>query len=71
MSLDADCLELEITPNLQLFVTFEMSLKEVCHAIDTKFHYKLISTLEVESCELKFLEKSSLQIGHDNDMSLE
>jgi hypothetical protein len=35
MSSEGDCLELEITPNLELFVTFGMSSEGVCHELYT------------------------------------
>jgi hypothetical protein len=31
MSLKGDCHEVEITPNLELLVTIDMSLEGVCH----------------------------------------
>jgi hypothetical protein len=31
MKLEGDCHELEVTPNLELLVTFAMSLGGVCH----------------------------------------
>jgi hypothetical protein len=31
MSLEGDFHEVEVTPNLELLVTFGMSLEEVCH----------------------------------------
>jgi hypothetical protein len=47
MSLDGDCNEVEVTPNLELLVTFGMTLKGVCHELHTLFHYKLIPNLEL------------------------
>jgi hypothetical protein len=35
MSLVGDCHELEVAPNLELLVTFGMSLEEVCHEVYT------------------------------------
>jgi hypothetical protein len=35
MGLEADCHEVEVTPNLELLVTFIMSLKGVCHELYT------------------------------------
>jgi hypothetical protein len=35
MSLEVDCHEVEVTPNLELLVTFGMSLEGVCHELDT------------------------------------
>jgi hypothetical protein len=35
MSLGEDCHELEVTPNLELLVTFGMSLEAVCHELYT------------------------------------
>jgi hypothetical protein len=35
MSLEGDCNEVEITPNLELLVTFGMSLERVCHELYT------------------------------------
>jgi hypothetical protein len=37
-----DCHEFEVTPNLELLVTFGMSLEGVCRDLLTQFHYKLI-----------------------------
>jgi hypothetical protein len=31
MSLEGDCREAEVTPNLELLVTLSMSLEGVCH----------------------------------------
>jgi hypothetical protein len=53
MSLDLDCHEVEVTPNLQLLVTLGMSLEGVCHELYSLFHYKLISNLEVTKNSLK------------------
>jgi hypothetical protein len=47
MSVEGDCHKVEVTPNLELLVTFGMSSEEVCHALYTKFHYKLMHNLEV------------------------
>ena len=33
MSLEGDCYEVEVTPNLELLVTFGMSLEGVCHEL--------------------------------------
>ncbi len=33
MSLEGDCHEVEVTPNLKLLVTFGMSLERVCHEL--------------------------------------
>ena len=33
MSLERDCDEVEVTPNLELLVTFDMSAEEVCHEL--------------------------------------
>ena len=35
MSLEGDCYESEVTPNLELLVTFGMSLERVCHDLYT------------------------------------
>ncbi len=35
MSLEGDCHEVEVTPNLELLVTLGMSLKGVCHELYT------------------------------------
>jgi hypothetical protein len=35
MSLEEDCRELEITPNLELLVAFVMRLEGVCHELYT------------------------------------
>jgi hypothetical protein len=50
MSLEGDCCEVEITPNLDLLVTFGMSLVEF--AIDFT-HVKLIPNLKVTKNSLK------------------
>jgi hypothetical protein len=33
MSLEGDCHELEVTPNLELLATFGMRLERVCHEL--------------------------------------
>jgi hypothetical protein len=35
MSLERDCHEVEVTPNLELLVTFGMNLDGVCHELNT------------------------------------
>ncbi len=35
MSLEGDCYEVEVTPNLELLVTFGMSLDRVCNELYT------------------------------------
>jgi hypothetical protein len=35
MSLEGECHEVEVTPNLELSVTFGMSLEGVCHQLYT------------------------------------
>jgi hypothetical protein len=35
MSLERDCHEVEVTPNLELLVTFGVSLEGVCHKLNT------------------------------------
>jgi hypothetical protein len=35
MSLEGDCYEFKVTPNLELLVTFVMSLEGVCHELCT------------------------------------
>ncbi len=35
MSLEGDCHEVEVTPNLELLVTFGMSLVRVCYELYT------------------------------------
>jgi hypothetical protein len=35
MSLEGDCHELGVTPNLELLVIFSMSLEGVCHELYT------------------------------------
>jgi hypothetical protein len=35
MRLEEDCHEIEVTPNLELLVTFGMSFEGVCHELDT------------------------------------
>jgi hypothetical protein len=47
MSLEEDCYKVEVTPNLELLVTFGMSLEGVCHELNTQFRYKLIPHFEV------------------------
>jgi hypothetical protein len=47
MSMEADCHEVEVTPNLELLVTFGMSLEGVWHEFYKKIYYKLIPNLEV------------------------
>ncbi len=54
MSLEKDCHEVEVTPNLKLLVTFGMSLEGVCDELYTQFHNKLMPNLEVTK---KLLEK--------------
>jgi hypothetical protein len=55
-SLEVDCHEVEVKPNLELLATFGMSLQRVCHNLCTQFHYKLTSNKEEASCDQKFLE---------------
>jgi hypothetical protein len=43
MSLEGDCHELDVTPILELLVTFSISLEGVCHELDAQFDYKLLS----------------------------
>ncbi len=66
MSLEGDCREVEVTPNLELLVTLGMNLEGVCRELYTKFHYKLIPNLEVAKNSLK----SSLLIRYEKDTSL-
>jgi hypothetical protein len=66
MHLKGDCYEVGVTPNLELLVTFGMSLEGVCHKLYTQFHYKLIPNYERSNCDQNFLEKSSFQIGCEN-----
>jgi hypothetical protein len=47
LSLEEDCHELEVTPNLELLVTFGMSLEGVRHYLYTLVHHNLIPNLEV------------------------
>jgi hypothetical protein len=35
LNLEEDCHEVEVTPNLELLVTFNLSLKGVCHELYT------------------------------------
>jgi hypothetical protein len=35
MNLEGDCHEIEVTPNLELLVTFGESFEGVCHQLDT------------------------------------
>jgi hypothetical protein len=60
MSLEGDCREVEATPNLELLVTFGMSLEEVCHEFYTEFHIKL----NLICFDQKFLDKSSILIRY-------
>jgi hypothetical protein len=53
MSLEGDCQKVEVTPNLELLVTFGRSLEGVCHELYTQFHYRLIPNLEVTKNSLK------------------
>jgi hypothetical protein len=53
----------DVTPNLELLVTFDMSLERVCHELYAQFEYKLITNLEGASCCQKFLEKARALIG--------
>jgi hypothetical protein len=46
MTLEEVCHEFAVTPNLELLVTFGMSLEGVCHEL-SKFHHKRIPNLEV------------------------
>ncbi len=45
----------EFTPNLELLVTFGMSLEGVCHELFISFHYKIIPDLGVTKNSLKKL----------------
>jgi hypothetical protein len=38
MSLERDCHEVEVTPNLELLVIFGMSLEGVCHELYTNIY---------------------------------
>jgi hypothetical protein len=60
MSLEGDCHDVEVTPNLKLLITFGMNLEGVCNEVYTKFHYKLITNLEVTKNSLK---KAPSQLG--------
>jgi hypothetical protein len=60
MSLEGDCHEVEVTPILELLVTFGISLEQVCHDFTTLY-----------GSDQKFLEKNSLLIRYENVMSLE
>jgi hypothetical protein len=55
MSLEGDCHEVEVTPNLEslTLTTFGMSLDRVCNELYTQFHCKLIPNLEVTKNSLK------------------
>ncbi len=53
MSLDGAYHELEVTLNLELLVTFGMSLEGVC----LEFHYKLAVYMKGASCDQKCLKK--------------
>jgi hypothetical protein len=67
MSLVGDCHEVEVTPNLELLVTFGMSLEGACQELYTYFHYKLTPNLEMTK---KFLERSSRLIRYEKITSL-
>jgi hypothetical protein len=45
MNLEGDFHEVEITPNLELLVTFGMNLEGDCHEFYTLFHHKIIPNL--------------------------
>jgi hypothetical protein len=60
--LEVNCIEVKVTPNLKLLVTFSMSLEGVSYELYTWFHFKLKFNLERASCFQKILEKSSLLI---------
>jgi hypothetical protein len=47
MSSEEDCNQVEVTINLELIVTFGMSLEGVCHELYIQFNYKFITYLEV------------------------
>jgi hypothetical protein len=47
-----------------------MSLEGLCYELDTKSYYKLTTSLQEAGCDRIFREKSSLQIGYKNVMSL-
>jgi hypothetical protein len=53
MSLEGDSHEVEVTLNMELLVTFGMSLEGVCNVLYSYFHYKLIPNLEVTKNSLK------------------
>jgi hypothetical protein len=53
LSLEENCHEVEVTPNLELLVTFGLSLKGVCNELYTQFQYKLIPNFEVTRNSLK------------------
>jgi hypothetical protein len=56
LSLERDCQELiEVTLNLELLITFGMSMEGVCHELYTLAHYKLIRNLEVTKNSFKEL----------------
>jgi hypothetical protein len=65
MSLEGDRRELDVTSNLELLVTFGMSLDGVCYVLYTKSHYKLIPNLEVTK---KFLENLPSGMQSYNNM---
>jgi hypothetical protein len=67
MSLDGDCHEVEVTPNLKLLVTFGMSLTGVCMS----FIHKFITSLDLIWSNQKFFEKISLLIRYEKDTSLD
>jgi hypothetical protein len=55
MSLQGDCHKVEVTPYLELLVTFGMSLGGVCHELYTQFYNKLTPNLKVTKIPWKKL----------------
>jgi hypothetical protein len=55
MSLERDCHEVKVTPDLELLVNFGIRLEGLCHELYRLFHYKLVSYLEVTKTSLKKL----------------
>jgi hypothetical protein len=68
MSLEGECHEAGVTPNLKLLFTFGMSLERDCPELYTQVHHKLRPNLEVTKISLK---KSSLLIRFEKIMSLD
>jgi hypothetical protein len=46
-------------------------MEGVCHELNKKSHFKLVSNLEGAGCDQTFLEKSSFLIRHEKVKSFE